>query len=37
LPRAALGKGFAEGFWAFAEGFGPSAKRARPVVRLNTI
>ena len=36
LPRAALGKafaeGFAEGFWAFAEDFGPSAKRARPVV-----
>ena len=32
LPRAALGKAFAEGFWAFAECPGPSAKRAPPVV-----
>ena len=32
LPRAALGKTFAEGFWAFAECPGPSAKRAPPVV-----
>ena len=33
LPRAALGKAFAEGFWAFAECPGPSAKRASPVVK----
>ena len=32
MPRAALGKAFAEGFWAFAECPGPSAKRASPVV-----
>jgi len=32
LPRAALGKAFVEGFWAFAEGLRPSAKRPRPVV-----
>jgi len=32
LPRAALGKAFAEGFWAFAEGLRPSAKKPRPVV-----
>ena len=34
LSRATLGKAFAEGFWAFAEGFGPSAKSPRPVVVL---
>jgi len=33
LPRAVLGKAFAEGFWAFAECPGPSAKRAPPVVK----
>ena len=32
LPRAALSKAFAEGFWAFAECPGPSAKRASPAV-----
>ena len=32
LPRAALGKAFAEGFWAFAECPEPSANRAPPVV-----
>ena len=32
LPRAALGKAFAEGFWAFTECPGPSAKKAPPVV-----
>jgi len=32
LPRAVLGKAFAEGFWAFAECPGPSTKRAPPVV-----
>jgi hypothetical protein len=37
LPRAALGKAFAEGFWAFAEGFGSSAKRASPVVSIYTL
>jgi hypothetical protein len=35
LPRAALGKVFAEGLWAFAEGFRPSAKRPCPVVVAN--
>jgi len=34
LPRAAIGKAFAESFWAFDEGFGPSAKRACPVVHV---
>ena len=33
LPRAVLGKAFAEGFWAFAECPGPSAKRTPPVVK----
>jgi len=32
LPRAVLGKAFAEGFWAFAEGQRRSAKHAPPVV-----
>ena len=32
MPRAVLGKGFAEGFWSFAEGQRPSAKHASPVV-----
>jgi len=36
LPRAALGKAFAEGFWAFAECPGPSAKRAPPVAYVAT-
>jgi hypothetical protein len=33
LPRAALGKGFAEGLRGFAESLGPSAKQPAPVVR----
>jgi hypothetical protein len=33
LPRAALGKGFAEGLRGFAECLGPSAKQPAPVVR----
>jgi hypothetical protein len=32
LPRAALGKGFAEGLRGFAESLGPSAKQPAPVV-----
>ena len=32
LSRTVLDKAFAEGFWAFAECPGPSAKRAPPVV-----
>jgi hypothetical protein len=34
LPRAALGKGFAEGLRGFAESLGPSAKQPAPVVSL---
>jgi hypothetical protein len=34
LPRAALGKGFAEGLRGFAESLGPSAKQPAPVVIL---
>jgi hypothetical protein len=33
LPRAALGKGFAEGLKSFAESLGASAKKPSPVVR----
>jgi len=33
LPRAALGKAFAEGFSGFAEGQRPSAKPVIPVVK----
>jgi hypothetical protein len=32
LPRAALGKGFAEDLRGFAESLGPSAKQPAPVV-----
>jgi hypothetical protein len=32
LPRAALGKGFAEGLRGFVESLGPSAKQPAPVV-----
>jgi hypothetical protein len=32
LPRAALGKGFAEGLRGFAKSLGPSAKQQAPVV-----
>jgi hypothetical protein len=32
LPRAALGKGFAEGLRGFAESLRPSAKQPAPVV-----
>jgi hypothetical protein len=36
LPRAALGKGFAEGLRGFAESLGPSAKQPSPVVYVVT-
>jgi hypothetical protein len=35
LPRAALGKGFAEDLGGFAESLGPSAKQPAPVVTLS--
>jgi hypothetical protein len=34
LPRAALGKGFAESLRGFAESLGPSAKQPAPVVYI---
>jgi hypothetical protein len=35
LPKATLGKGFAEGLRGFAESLGPSAKQPAPVVSFH--